>query len=964
MQNFVLEGGAHSYFQEEYEKDSVCDPWFTFTHLITFWAFPDCLAMCGKKDPATQRAWREKMALLFIIVLCCGFLAFFTFGLQAVLCTKGAERIQFDKPPSDNSWAVGGKWYNLGFGSVHGNGTLPSPGDTRQRQISSLFPNVNKKASCDLISVRYQPSVCSAAGSSYCHKVARDDDEMSQYYLGIEVSYEWEHVQDQSLNLIVFNGIVLDASNYLAENKAYLGDGIDQLIRNNVGRDITKKVLYDNGQMMKMKCFAELNQVGFLEKESRGCFASSVINYITLVIILGLVFSRFIMAFIYSWFVAPSVGKPSNEVAPFYAAIKDRKINKRKTFYDIPNMAASSGQSQHAPANKRFSVLRPATSRFSIIGRSAPSIASENNRVSRYIEEPPSMADINAPHVVMLVTCYSESEKEIRNTLDSLAATEYSDRNKMFFIVADGLVVSSGDPDRLTPDICADLLELDSESLYNNTKHHCIAVAEGYKQNNMAQVLSGHYNYNGHRVPAILVVKCGTEVEQSERKPGNRGKRDSQVLLMNFLSKVMFDDRMTPLEYELFRKITKTSGVTPDYYEHVLMIDADTRVAPDSLQLLVNAMKNDVTIMGVCGETRIANKFASWVTTIQVYEYYVSHHLAKAFESMFGGVTCLPGCFALYRIKAPKDTTGDYWVPILANPNVVETYSQNVVDTLHKQNLFSLGEDRFLTTLMLKTFPKRKMMFLPQAVCKTEVPSKFSVLLSQRRRWINSTVHNLMELVMVKDLCGTFCFSMQMVVALELFGTVVLPAAIVFTGLLIYSIVMPARSFMEDSIIPLVMLISILILPGFLVLFTAHNPSYLLWMLVYLIALPIWNFVLPVYAFWNFDNFTWGKTRTIAGDKDDTTHGQKSGVFDTSNIVMKRYSEWERDKAKHVHGRDKPLPSITFEENYFNNKENIQQTDSPHQQIMSAHKPQIRAKPSRSQRPRQPAGPSSLSKIL
>jgi chitin synthase len=39
-----------------------------------------------------------------------------------------------------------------------------------------------------------------------------------------------------------------------------------------------------------------------------------------------------------------------------------------------------------------------------------------------------------------------------------------------------------------------------------------------------------------------------------------------------------------------------------------------------------------------------------------------------------------------------------------------------VVDTLHKKNLLLLGEDRYLTTLMLRTFPKRKMIFVPQAV--------------------------------------------------------------------------------------------------------------------------------------------------------------------------------------------------------------------------------------------------------
>ena len=38
----------------------------------------------------------------------------------------------------------------------------------------------------------------------------------------------------------------------------------------------------------------------------------------------------------------------------------------------------------------------------------------------------------------------------------------------------------------------------------------------------------------------------------------------------------------------------------------------------------------------------------------------------------------------MYRIKAPKGSDG-YWVPILANPDIVERYSDNVVDTLHQE---------------------------------------------------------------------------------------------------------------------------------------------------------------------------------------------------------------------------------------------------------------------------------------
>ena len=125
--------------------------------------------------------------------------------------------------------------------------------------------------------------------------------------------------------------------------------------------------------------------------------------------------------------------------------------------------------------------------------------------------------------------------------------------------------------------------------------------------------------------------------------------------------------------------------------------------------------------------------------------------MGKSWESIFGGVTCLPGCFCMYRFKV-RNRDGTI-TPILANPDIVEEYSENRVNTLHKKNLLLLGEDRYLTTLMLRAFPKRNLIFVPRAVCKTVVPDSLKVLMSQRRRWINSTVHNLLELVLVKELC-------------------------------------------------------------------------------------------------------------------------------------------------------------------------------------------------------------------
>jgi chitin synthase len=393
-------------------------------------------------------------------------------------------------------------------------------------------------------------------------------------------------------------------------------------------------------------------------------------------------------------------------------------------------------------------------------------------------------ANIPKPHpadlyTVLLVTCYSEGESSIRGTLDSLSATDYDDSKKLLFVIADGLVKGSENPVS-TPEILISMMDHDPRFGTDPTPQSYVAVASGSKQHNMAQVYCGSYNYQGRAVPMVLVVKCGTEAEKSTAMPGNRGKRDSQLILMNFFSRVTMNDRMTPLDFDMFRKIHHITGVTPDFYEGVLMVDADTYVDSKCLRYLVNAVQNDHSIMGLCGETRIANKRQSWVTRIQVFEYFISHQMGKAFESIFGGVTCLPGCFSMWRIKTIN--TDGMVLPILGNPDILEQYSTNEVFTLHQKNLLLLGEDRFLTTIMLRQFPNRKTVFVPQAFCKTVVPDDFKTLLSQRRRWINSTIHNLMELVLVSNLCGTFCFSMQVFYFLRLVGHILLDIYSHFQG--------------------------------------------------------------------------------------------------------------------------------------------------------------------------------------
>ncbi|KAL8902832.1 MAG: hypothetical protein Q9207_004344 [Kuettlingeria erythrocarpa] len=483
--------------------------------------------------------------------------------------------------------------------------------------------------------------------------------------------------------------------------------------------------------------------------------------------------------------------------------------------------------------------------------------------------------------VICQVPAYTEGEDQLRKGLDSLTALQYDNKRKLICVVCDGMIVGGGN-DRPTPKIVLDILGVDPK--IDPPALPFKAVGQANEQLNYGKVYSGLYEYEGNVVPYIVVVKVGKESEQNKPKPGNRGKRDSQVLLLSFLNRVHHRAPMSPLELEMFHQINNIIGVDPELYEYLLMVDADTSVKEDSLNRLVASCANDAKIAGICGETSLENEERSWWTMIQVYEYYISHHLAKAFESLFGSVTCLPGCFCMYRLR-----TADKGRPLIISDNVISEYQTGNVDTLHKKNLLSLGEDRYLTTLMTKHFPSMSFKFIPDAYASTAAPETWSVLLSQRRRWINSTIHNLFELVKLRDLCGFCCFSMRFVVFIDLFGTVILPATCVYLGYLIYRIATNSGQF------PLISIIMIAAVYGLqaIIFIIRRQWQHVGWMIIYILAFPIYSFVLPVFSFWNQDNFSWGNTRVVIGEK-----GNKQIValeeedFNPRSVPLQRWDDY------------------------------------------------------------------------
>jgi chitin synthase len=884
--------------KEEKQRQKDLDPvkppslWNVYCAIVTFWC-PDFVLKCfGKPAKAQQRAWREKMGLISAILCIMAFVGFLTFGFTQTVCGTPPVRLRVNHVDTGFMILHGGAYdlsqshHPAAYGiPLDANVLYDLPVKHGGQDGSFLFQNVNGQ--CKGLITRangsdvptnsdgdlawYFPcNTFNQDGSSQpnktfgpylgyqCHTTQEGRDTFYGLRTSGDVYFTWDDIKNNSRNLIVYSGTVLDLDLLKWFNASQvtvpalwsqLSDKSTNLNAAVRGKDVTH-AFQAAGDKQMAQCFEEIIQVGTVDTDTVGCIASQVVLYVSLVFILAIVVSKFLLALIFQWFIsrkfAASKTSQSSNPKKRHQQIEDWSNDiyraPPRITGDVGSTVVSSDRT-----NKKGSAFLPTTSRFSSPyaaergdkSRGAPTTMASQTSTAQLLPPNPFfkqsndsrlsiprsssnenstfggvMSDLEGPgpagfiheavvpqpptdwqpfgfplaHAICLVTAYSEGELGIRTTLDSVAMTDYPNSHKAILVICDGLIKGKGETIS-TPDIVLGMMKDHAIMPDEVPAFSYVAVSSGSKRHNMAKVYAGFYDYGANstipvekqqRVPMMCIVKCGTPDEANKSKPGNRGKRDSQIILMSFLQKVMFDERMTELEFELFNGLWKVTGVPPDFYEMVLMVDADTKVFPDSLTHMVSAMVKDPEIMGLCGETKIANKKTSWISAIQVFEYFISHHLSKSFESVFGGVTCLPGCFCMYRIKAPKGGQ-NYWVPILANPDVVEHYSENVVDTLHKKNLLLLGEDRYLSTLMLRTFPKRKQVFVPQAVCKTTVPETFSVLLSQRRRWINSTVHNLMELVLVRDLCGTFCFSMQFVVFIELIGTLVLPAAIAFT---------------------------------------------------------------------------------------------------------------------------------------------------------------------------------------
>ncbi|KAJ2302821.1 hypothetical protein IWW55_003239 [Coemansia sp. RSA 2706] len=849
-----MEKGNHEHI-EAVEITRKRKLWVYFTWAMTFWMPSGVLSLCGRmKRPDVRMAWREKVAICAIVLFLWFVLLFIIIGLGLILCPKEYVWTMDDvagiNTPKKSYMATRGDVYDItDFIKQTGHGDARNRARPDQLSMfvgydtNASFPITARAACPDLVSATRDPNyliqypisgassnVDPNAGVYFKHMPQTDptSKELSSR------EFYWKYFQP-AMEKFKKGGVVWKMD-WL--NTMYKDQSMQWLV-------IDKEVFYMQPYIDAIGYAGNNNKTyNFLDSRfeellNRGGYGTADITEDWR----GL-----------SWDAATAQTNYNCMKRLFFVGKVDERQSVRCLFTNYMLVAFA--------CVLMLVVLVKFLTALQFGNKSRPS--------------PPEK------FVVCQVPCYTEDEESILKTIESLAGLDYVDKHKLLFIICDGNIVGSGN-EKSTPRIVLDTLGVDPD--YDPPGRDYLAIAEGSRRHNIGKVYSGLYEFEGHIVPFMVVAKVGTPEEAS--RSGNRGKRDSQILLMSFFNKVHFNLPMTPLELEIYHQMRHIIGVPPRNYEYLLQVDADTEVMPDSLARLVSACTGDRRIAGICGETMLGNESRSWTTMIQVYEYFISHHMAKAFESLFGSVTCLPGCFSMFRLRT---TDGK---PLLIAKPIVEAYSELHVDTLHKKNLLSLGEDRYLTTLMMKHFPRFKLKFIQDAKCKTIAPEKWSVLVSQRRRWINSTVHNLAELMFLPNMCGFCCFSMRFVVFLDLFGTLTMPTTLIYFAYLIYAAV---RNIADVGYISLILIGAIYGVQA-IIFILRREWQHVGWMFIYLLAYPLWSFVLPVYSFWHMDDFSWGNTRVVVGDGKRKIIIEDDKPFDPASIPQRKWMEYEKELA-------------------------------------------------------------------
>ena len=200
------------------------------------------------------------------------------------------------------------------------------------------------------------------------------------------------------------------------------------------------------------------------------------------------------------------------------------------------------------------------------------------------------------------------------------------------------------------------------------------------------------------------------------------------------------------LPTNLGKKGALSAGVLRARGSIVAFADSDTVWARDAVEMAVPIFLMDHRVGAVSGHCRALNGDSNLLTKIQDSWYEGQYSVRKAFESVFGAVTCVSGPLAFFRLAAIYN-----FMPAWAS------------DKFLGQE-FRFATDRTLTAFVLggtylgrKVLPRHKnspfawpefplrdwaIVYSKSARAWTNVPSSMRTMVKQQVRWKKSFIRN------------------------------------------------------------------------------------------------------------------------------------------------------------------------------------------------------------------------------
>ncbi|AHY47608.1 Glycosyltransferase like family 2 [Rubrobacter radiotolerans] len=148
--------------------------------------------------------------------------------------------------------------------------------------------------------------------------------------------------------------------------------------------------------------------------------------------------------------------------------------------------------------------------------------------------------------------------------------------------------------------------------------------------------------------------------------------------------------------------------------EFVAAVDADTVLAPDGLELLLRALREDESVAAACGFVLPRRVRSVWERGRYI-EYLFAFTFIKQVQDYYGRPIISSGCFSAYRTEALREAGG---------------WSKR-----------TMAEDMDLTWTFFQA--GRGVRFVPEAVCYPLEPHDLTFMRKQLKRWSHGFVQNV-----------------------------------------------------------------------------------------------------------------------------------------------------------------------------------------------------------------------------